>query len=224
MSPSRELAPILKSLGVSQSFPSSSFIRESQVQESLAVRMPPAGLNPIWRKWKVNIHNFHIFELNQLRPFATLAIHICIHRPIDLEVRHPKSKNCFLSTKENQIVKTFCLQLKFYWHLHNACFELFLETNRARKKVNVIRMINYLTSRMILFSLKCAFFHTRLQLQRKGMWAGKEWDKLKSRQLNALYNEQCYRFQKLDMKHLPRSSCISQNSTCLASMSIDLNP
>lgn len=46
MSESSVLAPIRKSSGVSHSSPSSSFTRESQARESLALRMPPAGLKP----------------------------------------------------------------------------------------------------------------------------------------------------------------------------------
>lgn len=49
MSPSRELAPILNKLGCVQSSPSSSFIKESHVKASLALRIPPAGLKPtLW--------------------------------------------------------------------------------------------------------------------------------------------------------------------------------
>ena len=49
ISPSRELAPILNKLGCVQSSPSSSFIKESHVKASLALRIPPAGLKPtLW--------------------------------------------------------------------------------------------------------------------------------------------------------------------------------
>lgn len=64
MSPSKLLAPRRKSSGVSHSTPSSSFTSISQVIASLAVRMPPAGLNPTFRgikktkKKKCNTH-FH---------------------------------------------------------------------------------------------------------------------------------------------------------------------
>lgn len=48
MSASRLLAPSLKRWGLSQSSPSSSFIRVSHTTDSCAVRMPPAGLKPTW--------------------------------------------------------------------------------------------------------------------------------------------------------------------------------
>lgn len=49
ISPSRELAPILNKFGCVQSSPSSSFIKESHVKASLALRIPPAGLKPtLW--------------------------------------------------------------------------------------------------------------------------------------------------------------------------------
>lgn len=49
MSPSSELAPILNRSGCVQSSPSSSFIKESHVRASLALRIPPAGLKPtLW--------------------------------------------------------------------------------------------------------------------------------------------------------------------------------
>ena len=50
ISVNKPLAPIRNSVGDNQSLPSSSFIKANQVQESLALRMPPAGLNPIWNQ------------------------------------------------------------------------------------------------------------------------------------------------------------------------------
>lgn len=80
MSPSRELAPILNKLGCVHSSPSSSFIKESHVNASLELRIPPAGLKPtLWpvcwkerqitgnQKWLcerfIKIHNYTIIIL-----------------------------------------------------------------------------------------------------------------------------------------------------------------
>ena len=79
MSVSRPLAPIRKRFGLVHSVPNSSFIIDNHVNESFALLIPPAGLNPTYKDrerdfFKIKIFTFKwIYNTNYWRSFAHIS-------------------------------------------------------------------------------------------------------------------------------------------------------